>query len=104
MSQPPISPNWPTTPAEERDWQTVREQYMLDPDEIYLNTGSFGSLPRPVFDCLVEGLRKTEQNPTVNRGLLYSEKNSARSRLGEFLNVPSAILRTVFEIWALQVS
>ena len=33
---------------------------MLDPDRIYLNTGSFGSKPRRVFDRLLEGLRTIE--------------------------------------------
>jgi isopenicillin-N epimerase len=28
----------------------VRELFFLDPDVIYLNHGSFGACPRPVFE------------------------------------------------------
>ena len=79
---------WPTTSTEECYWRDIRQQYMLVPNEIYLNTGSVGSQPRPVFECMLKGLRKTEQNPTINRTFLLQQVDSARSRLGGFLNIP----------------
>jgi isopenicillin-N epimerase len=62
---------------------------MLDPDGIYLNTGSFGSQPRQVFDCLLDGLRTIEADPTVNHGLLTKRANDARDRFATFLNAPA---------------
>jgi isopenicillin-N epimerase len=38
----------------EPDWVAIREQILLDPTIINLNTGSFGPLPRPVFDRVTE--------------------------------------------------
>ena len=32
------------------DWADARESMLLDPTVAYLNTGSFGPLPRPVFE------------------------------------------------------
>ena len=32
------------------DWTATREQMILDPTIINLNTGSFGPLPKPVFE------------------------------------------------------
>ncbi len=55
---------WPTSVAEEAYWQAIRKQYMIAPDEIYLNTGSFGSQPRPVFEKMLEIIEDVERNPT----------------------------------------
>ena len=32
------------------DWADARDRILLDPTVAYLNTGSFGPLPRCVFD------------------------------------------------------
>lgn len=88
VSPPQLPSTWPTTTSEEAFWQDIREQFMLAPDEIYLNTGSWGSMPRSVFGCLVEGLAQLERNPTANRGALYNRATGARARLGRFVNAP----------------
>src|SRR5262245_39955617 len=36
------------------DWAAVRQRVILDPTVTMLNTGSFGPLPRPVFDRATE--------------------------------------------------
>ena len=84
-----FSPSWPTTLEEERAWDTIREAHLLDRNEIYLNTGSYGSLHRSVFGCLVDALNRVEANPTVARGQLESEANAARKRLATFVNAPA---------------
>jgi hypothetical protein len=48
------------------DWSALRSEHMLGSDEIYLNTGSFGSLHKRTFDDYLEGLREFERNPTMN--------------------------------------
>lgn len=78
----------PAADSDERYWQQIKEQHMLDPDRIYLNTGSFGSQSRRVFECLLEGLRTIEADPTFNHGLLSEQVDAARRRLAAFLNAP----------------
>ncbi|MCY3905554.1 MAG: aminotransferase class V-fold PLP-dependent enzyme [Caldilineaceae bacterium] len=62
-------------------------QYLLDPQVIYLNHGSFGAVPRPVFQAYQHWQRELEANPVdfLGRrapGLLAD----ARQALGAFIN------------------
>ncbi|WP_174250770.1 aminotransferase class V-fold PLP-dependent enzyme [Tuwongella immobilis] len=74
-----------TTP----DWRLARQQMLLDPTIINLNTGSFGPVPRAIFDRVTELRRQLAAEPTDFYvrwvpPLLWK----ARCRLAEFLNVP----------------
>ena len=67
-------------------WQQHRRQMMLDPEIINLNTGSFGPLSYPVFQCATELRRHLAAEPMdfilrKTPGLLWE----ARCRLAEFL-------------------
>lgn len=44
-------------------WSQVRSQVMLDPNVVNLNTGSFGPLPRVVFDRVTELRRRLAEAP-----------------------------------------
>jgi isopenicillin-N epimerase len=46
------------------DWTAIRAQIHLDPTVVMLNTGSFGPLPRPVFDRVAELRLKLAAGPT----------------------------------------
>lgn len=50
----------PTAPPH---WEQARAQMMLDPTVINLNTGSFGPLPRPVFERATELRRRLAEEP-----------------------------------------
>ncbi len=68
-------------------WTAAREQMLLDPASTNLNTGSFGPLPRPVFERVTELRRRLAEEPMdfLLRGsppLLWA----ARERLAAFLN------------------
>lgn len=77
-------------------WAAPRRRMMLDPDIINLNTGSFGPLPRPVFDRADEVRRLAAAEPThfyVRQAppLLWA----ARERLAAFLGtVPTRLVFT----------
>ena len=71
----------------DQDWSELRSQFLTDPDHIYLNTGSWGMMPRPVFDAYIANLRELELNPTLSRKLLINKVNQARDRLSSFLNI-----------------
>jgi len=84
--------DWPTTPSEESRWDAVRGSFLNDPEQIYLNTGSFGVLPRSVYESLVAAIRERELNPTRNRGRMLEGIREARDRLGKFIHaVPADI-------------
>src|SRR5579872_6349922 len=46
------------------DWSAARSQIILDPTVTMLNTGSFGPLPRPVFDRVTELRFRLAAGPT----------------------------------------
>src|SRR5437763_10360159 len=46
------------------DWSAARSQVLLDPAVTMLNTGSFGPLPRPVFEHVTELRRRLAAGPT----------------------------------------
>jgi isopenicillin-N epimerase len=46
-------------------WSTMKARYMVPPDLVYLNNGSFGPAPRPVYEALVRYLRALEENPSM---------------------------------------
>jgi isopenicillin-N epimerase len=65
----------------------LRDQFLLRPDITYLNFGSFGACPRPVFEQYQKFQLELEQEPVqfiTNTGLQYVEK--ARKALGEYLD------------------
>jgi len=70
--------------------ESLKAQFMLDPDIVFLNHGSFGATPRPVFDVFQEWQRRFECQPVafVDRempGFL----EQARSELGRYINSPA---------------
>lgn len=70
------------------DWQAARAAMMLDPTVSNLNTGSWGPLPRPVFERVTELRRHLAAEPMdffLRRQ--PAELWLARERLAGFLNV-----------------
>jgi isopenicillin-N epimerase len=68
----------------------VRDLFLLDPDVVYLNHGSFGACPRPVFESYQAWQRELEYEPVqfiTKRlaGLLAA----ARAELGSFVGAPA---------------
>ena len=41
----------------------MKDSFLLDPSVIYLNHGSFGACPRPVFDAYQQWQRELERQP-----------------------------------------
>ncbi len=64
----------------------MKEHFLLDPDTVFLNHGSYGACPRPVFDAWQGWQREMERNPVLflgrrSAGLL----RHARERLATYL-------------------
>ncbi len=64
----------------------MKQHFLLDPDTVFLNHGSYGACPKPVFDAWQGWQREVERNPVVflgrrSAGLL----RDARERLADYL-------------------
>src|SRR6516165_10771720 len=77
-------------------WADARAQMLYDPTVVNLNTGSFGPLPRPVFDHATRLRRRLAEEPMdflvrQSPPLLWE----SRRRLAEFLGgEPSRLVFT----------
>jgi isopenicillin-N epimerase len=65
---------------------SLRELFLLDPEISFLNHGSFGACPIPVFETYQAWQRQLEKQPVEFLGRRIQESLAeARARLGEFL-------------------
>src|SRR5512139_2771532 len=69
---------------------SLKEYFLLDPDVVFLNHGSFGATPRPVFEAYQDWQHRLERQPVAFLAReLPSLLFEARSRLGSYLNAPA---------------
>ena len=66
----------------------MRDAFLLDPDIVFLNHGSYGACPRPVFEAYQRWQLELERNPVAFLGRRSAALLAdARQRLGAFLGV-----------------
>ena len=66
----------------------LRELFLLEPGTIFLNYGSFGATPKPVFEVYQDWQRRLEAQPVRFLGREVSGYLAeARAQLGNYLNV-----------------
>ena len=66
----------------------LREEFLLDPEVVFLNHGSFGACPRPVFERYQAWQRELECRPVEFLGRRQRDLLAeARQKLGRYLNV-----------------
>jgi len=65
----------------------LKEYFLLDPNVTYLNHGSFGACPRPVFEAYQNWQRELERQPVGFIGKRSALLATARARLANFLGV-----------------
>jgi len=64
----------------------VKELFLLDPDVVFLNHGSFGACPRPVFEAYQRYQLELERRPVELLTRRYHQLlDSARARLAAYL-------------------
>lgn len=76
------SPHWPVPP-----WPEIREQILFDPTVTYLNTGSYGLLPKVVYEELCGMRDRMYRDPTdflwrSAMPSLWSARQKAAAHLG----------------------
>jgi len=65
----------------------LKEYFLLDPDVVFLNHGSFGATPRPVFEAYQNWQLRLERQPVLFLGREYNDLLlGSRIALGEYLN------------------
>ena len=65
----------------------LRDFFQLDPTVTFLNHGSFGATPKPVFEIYQEWQRRLERQPVLFLGReLGALLKESRQALGEYLN------------------
>jgi isopenicillin-N epimerase len=67
-----------------------RDLFLLDPEVVYLNHGSFGACPRRVFDVYQRWQRELEREPVdLLARRLEGELAQVRAALGEYVGAPA---------------
>lgn len=70
--------------------QSLRESFLLDPNIIFLNHGSYGATPRPVLEAYQNWQLRLETQPVLFLGReLDGLLKEARQILGNYLNAPA---------------
>lgn len=65
----------------------MRDLFLLDPDVVFLNHGSFGATPRPVFDAYQGWQATVERQPVFFFSHLYDQElRTAREALAAYVN------------------
>ena len=68
----------------------MKDLFLLDPSVVFLNHGSFGACPKPVFAAYQEWQRRLERQPVQFLGReLAGHLLSARQALGSYLGSPA---------------
>lgn len=69
---------------------TLKDLFLLDPDVHFLNHGSFGATPQPVFTVYQEWQRRLERQPVRFIAMdLAGYMAEARQLLGDYVNSPA---------------
>ena len=72
------------------------DPFLLDPEIVFLNHGSFGACPRPVFDVYQEWQREFERDPVdLFERRLEEELAGVCSTLGEYVGAPAGDLALI---------
>jgi isopenicillin-N epimerase len=76
-----------------RGYKKLKELFLLDPDIVFLNHGSFGACPRPVFEAYQEWQRTLERQPVDFMARRFAERlQVAREQLASYLKVSTGEL------------
>lgn len=86
--------------TDEGYWAKIRENFLLEKDFAYLNNGTVGPTPGPVYRNLVRYWQMMAENPNENSAILQGRMEAAREKAAQFLGASAAevaILRNATE-------
>jgi selenocysteine lyase/cysteine desulfurase len=93
----------PTTPAWQVDegyWAKVRGKFLLEKGLAYLNNGTVGPTPTPVYESLLNYWRLMAENPNENSAVIQGRMEAVREKAAQFMGASPdeiAILRNCTE-------
>ena len=68
----------------------LKNQFLLDPETIFLNHGSFGACAKPVYENLLEWQKKMEEEPVkFFEDIIFDSLKQSRQVLGDYINCSS---------------
>jgi isopenicillin-N epimerase len=67
-------------------WERVRRQFMLEEGFAYLNTGTLGPTPRPVWEAMNEYWRLMAMNPHENSLIFQDHVEQIRTKVANFFD------------------
>lgn len=77
-------------------WAAIRrDQFLLDPNVVFLQGGSVGPSPRPVVDTVTKGIRTFDSNPLKHQPLFWPIVEEARDKLATFVGTSAKRLALV---------
>lgn len=80
-------PNDPGSPVYNDYMFNLKQNFLLDPSVVFLNHGSFGATPKPVFEAYQSWQLRLERQPVLFLGReLDGLLKESRQILGEYLN------------------
>ena len=93
---------------------TYKSLFLLDPKITYLNHGSFGACPKPIFDSLIAWQKKLELDPVKHLAFdIFDHLENSRNSLSEYIGCnkddivffpnPSTALNTVIRSLGLKI-
>ena len=66
---------------------SYKSLFLLDKDITYLNHGSFGACPKPIFDSLIFWQKKLELNPVKHLAVdIFKYLENSREHLSRYIN------------------
>ncbi|HJS20225.1 MAG TPA: aminotransferase class V-fold PLP-dependent enzyme [Anaerolineales bacterium] len=66
---------------------SLKQHFLLDPDIVFLNHGSYGATPKSVFEAYQDWQRRLEHQPVLFLGREYNSlMQESRQALGRYLN------------------
>ncbi|HUQ90286.1 MAG TPA: aminotransferase class V-fold PLP-dependent enzyme [Bryobacteraceae bacterium] len=71
-------------------WQKVRKQFLFEPGFSYMNTGTVGATPGPVYHALVRYWRLMAENPNENSAVLQGRMEAIREKAAQFIGATAA--------------
>ena len=81
-------------------WEKIRQQFLLDEGFAYLNNGTVGPTPGPVYSAMVRYWRMMAENPNENSAILQGRMRMIREKVARFVGADPdeiAILRNTTE-------
>jgi selenocysteine lyase/cysteine desulfurase len=86
--------------ADEGYWAKIRERFLLEKGLAYLNNGTVGPTPQPVYDALTHYWKLMAENPNENSAVLQDRSESIREKAARFIGATAgevAVLRNATE-------